>query len=89
MLFVLRYDKFILDYQIKYDKIEKRGGYMKEKYNSKSIGTGLFIILIGIVLILLDIFVWDTERNIWISIGCSLLASGIVILATALLVDGQ
>lgn len=60
---------------------------MKNKYDSKSIITGLLIIIIGIITILVDIFITKTERSIWISIGCSLLASGIVILATALLVD--
>lgn len=60
---------------------------MSEKYNSKSIITGLIIFVLGILSVLLDIFMLKTEQNIWISIGCSLLASGIVILATALLVE--
>lgn len=60
---------------------------MSNKYNLKSIITGLLITLFGIVTVLLDIFVFQTTQSIWISIGCSLLASGIVILATALLVD--
>jgi len=60
---------------------------MSDKYNLKSIITGLLITLVGIITILLDVFIFCTTQNIWISIGCSLLASGIVILATALLVD--
>ena len=60
---------------------------MNGKYNLKSIIVGFIIILAGIGAILLDYFILKTAQNIWISIGCSLLASGIVILATALLVD--
>lgn len=60
---------------------------MGSKYNLKSIIAGLVITLVGVLAVLLDIFVFETSQNIWISIGCSLLASGIVILATALLVD--
>ena len=68
-------------------KIIKGGDGMNEKYNSKSIITGLLIILAGILLVLFDIFVGKTDINLWVSIGCSLLASGIVILVTALLVE--
>lgn len=41
---------------------------------------GLILIIVGIVSILTDIFIIDTRRSIWISIGCSVLASGLVIL---------
>lgn len=60
---------------------------MKGKYNLMSIIVGLITIIVGIICILLDIFVIETEKAIWISIGCSLLASGLVILANALLVE--
>lgn len=60
---------------------------MKEKYNLRSIIVGLLTIIVGIIFILLDIFKLKTEKAIWISIGCSLLASGIVIVANALLVE--
>lgn len=60
---------------------------MDNRYNLKSIIVGLGIIIVGIVAILVDYFWLSTSQNIWISVGCSLLASGIVILATALLVD--
>lgn len=62
---------------------------MNGKYNLKSIITGLLIILAGIVAALIDIFLVKTAQNIWISVGCSLLASGIVILAQAILVEGK
>ena len=62
---------------------------MKQKYNLKAIIVGLLIIIVGIVAILVDIFCIKTIRNIWISVGCSLLASGIVILAKELLVEGK
>lgn len=60
---------------------------MGEKYNLKAIITGLIFILIGIISILLDIFGIKTIRSIWISIGCSLLASGIVVLLQSILLD--
>ena len=62
---------------------------MKGKYNLKTVSTGLGIIILGILTILADIFWLKTRQNIWISIGCSLLASGIVILAQAVLIDGK
>ena len=62
---------------------------MKGKYNLKSIITGLAIVLVGILTILLDVFILKTNQSIWISIGCSLLASGIVILAQTFLMEGK
>lgn len=62
---------------------------MSGKYNLKSIITGLLIIIAGIVLCLLEVFIVKTERSVWLSIGCSLLASGVVILAQAFLVEGK
>ena len=60
---------------------------MNEKYNWKSIVAGLVCLIIGIILILLDIFSFKTPQNLWISIGCSLIASGVVILLTSLFVE--
>lgn len=60
---------------------------MKEKYNMKSICTGLVVTLIGVLLIPVDLFLCKTPQNLWISIGCSLIASGLVILLTALVVE--
>lgn len=62
---------------------------MKGKYNLKTVSTGLGIIILGILSVLADIFWLKTNQNIWISIGCSLLASGIVILAQAVLIEGR
>ena len=52
---------------------------MKESYNWKSLFAGLGIIIVGMVLGLISSNTktpWDT---IWLSIGCSLIASGLVI----------
>lgn len=62
---------------------------MKEKVNWKTIGISLLIILIGIVLILCDIYCIHTKILVWVSIGCSVLASGLVILLTAILIERQ
>ena len=62
---------------------------MNEKYDLKSIIAGLVINIVGILMILGDIFLIKTTQNIWISIGCSLLASGIVILAQVFLIEGK
>lgn len=60
---------------------------MKEKYNLKSIVAGLVVTILGILFILADFFWWKSEKNLWISIGCSLIASGLVILLTAVFVE--
>lgn len=60
---------------------------MKEKYNWKSIVAGLIVLLIGICFILLDLFVTKTDTNLWISIGCSLIASALVIILTDVFVE--
>ena len=53
---------------------------MKETYNWKSLFAGLGIIIVGMVLGVISALsnaIWGT---IWLSIGCSLIASGLVIL---------
>lgn len=60
---------------------------MKEQYNWRSICAGLIITIAGILCILVDIFGVKTPQNLWISIGCSLIASGLVIFLNALLVE--
>ena len=62
---------------------------MEERNDLKSIIAGLVIIIGGVVAILIDLFWLKTDRSIWISIGCSLLASGIVILAQVLLIEDR
>lgn len=59
----------------------------KYKYNLKSIVAGLVATTLGILSILADLFWWRTAQNLWISIGCSLIASGLVILLTAIFVE--
>lgn len=66
------------------------GGFIVFKIdgvNHKAVNAGQLLIIAGIISILIDIFLIKTEKGIWISIGCSLLASGIVVLLQALLVD--
>lgn len=60
---------------------------MKERLNLKSIIVGLLLFILGIGLILFDIFKFETEKGLWISIGCSLIASSLVIILTAICVE--
>ena len=60
---------------------------MKKEYNLKSIIAGLVILICGIGMVLLDVFLINSSQNLWISIGCSLIASAIVILVNAWLVE--
>lgn len=60
---------------------------MKEKLNHWSIIVGLLVIIAGIVLIVCDIIYSWSESRIWVNVGCSLLASGLVILLNSLLVE--
>lgn len=49
---------------------------MKETYNWKSLFAALAIVIIGFIFCIIE----DTSKIPWLSIGCSLIASGIVIL---------
>lgn len=60
---------------------------MENKINLKAIIVGLVLLLIGIGLILFDIFCVKTTQNLWISIGCSLIASGLVALFNSIFVE--
>lgn len=60
---------------------------MNEKINWKSIVAGLIVLIGGVGFILWDIYKAHTPTNLWISIGCSLIASALVIILTDLLVD--
>ena len=53
---------------------------MKEVYNWKSLFAGMVIILVGIVLCIVSVYLTPTWGNVSLSIGCSLIASGLVIL---------
>ena len=58
-----------------------------KKYNLKSIITGLIVVIVGILLIVADAFWWMSGQMVWIGIGCSLIASALVILLNAFLVE--
>lgn len=60
-----------------------------KKYNLKSIIAGLVVTILGILMIVCDIFWWKTNSMVWVSIGCSLIASALVILLNTFLVDAQ
>ncbi|MDR0918003.1 MAG: hypothetical protein LBM93_01935 [Oscillospiraceae bacterium] len=57
------------------------------KYNLKSIIVSLVVIIIGGSLIYCDIYEFKTSSRVWINVGCSLIASGLVILLNVLLVE--
>lgn len=60
---------------------------MKEKVNWKAIVVSLSVIIIGILLVLLDLFIAKTSSNVWISIGCSLIASGMFLFLSTVLLE--
>ena len=60
---------------------------MKNNNRSQSIIVALLIVVVGILMIIADVFWLKTVSNVWVSIGCSLLASALVILLTTWLVD--
>ncbi len=57
------------------------------KYNTKAIIVALLVLLAGFALTVFDIFWFNTASKVWISIGCSLVASALVILLNTFLVD--
>lgn len=60
---------------------------MKEKINLKSIVAGLIVLIIGILLIYVDL-AWIKLQSSWgMSVGCSLIASALVIIMTDIFVD--
>lgn len=60
---------------------------MKKSINPYAIIVSLGLIIIGILLILMDIFWTKSQSNVFVNIGCSLIASGLVLFFTALLID--
>lgn len=58
-----------------------------KKYNTKAIIVALLVLLAGFALTIFDIYWFKTDSNVWISIGCSLVASALVILLNTFLVD--
>ena len=61
--------------------------FVENRINWKAFSVGMIVILIGTGCILLDIFRWKTKQLLGISIGCSLIASGLVIVLNTLLVE--
>lgn len=53
---------------------------MKETYNWKSLFAGIVIVLVGVVLCIICAYIPAPWNSILLSIGCSLIASGLVIL---------
>ena len=60
---------------------------MSEKYNLKSIIAGLVVLVVGIVLVITDLTWWKVEKSWVVNVGCSLIASSLVILMTTLFVE--
>lgn len=60
---------------------------MENKINWGAFSIGLLVIVIGIVCVLLDINRWKNPQLVGISIGCSLIASGLVIVLNTLLIE--
>lgn len=58
-----------------------------KKYNTKAIIVALLVLLVGGLLAVADVYWIKTFSNVWISIGCSLIASALVILLNTFLVD--
>lgn len=59
------------------------------KFNDRVTNVGLFVILAGFGLIYFDTSYWHTEANVWVGVGCSLLASACVILLNNFLVTAK
>ncbi len=60
---------------------------MKKSVNPYAIIVSLALAIIGIFMILFDIFWIKTSSGVFINIGCSLIASGLVLFFTAILID--
>lgn len=55
-------------------------------FNKNAIIVSLIILILGIIFAFCDAFYWETKSKVWMGIGCSLLASSLVILLNTLLV---
>lgn len=62
---------------------------MKKSINPWSLFVSISLVLIGVLLILVDFFVFKTSSNVFLNIGCSLIASGLVLFFSAILIDYQ
>ena len=59
------------------------------KFNDRVTIVGLLVIIAGFGLIYGDCYHWHTQANVWVSVGCSLLASACVILLNNFLVSAK
>lgn len=59
------------------------------QYNQKKIIVALLVVIVGFVLAVGDSYWFNTEDRVWLSIGCSLIASAMVILLDTFLVDAK
>ena len=60
---------------------------VKKSINPWSIVVSIGLILIGVLSILGDLFCFITTSNVFVNIGCSLIASGLVLFFSAILID--
>lgn len=60
---------------------------MKKTINPYSIIVSCLLTIIGILLILFDIFYLKTVSSVFVNVGCSLIASGLVLFFTSVLID--
>lgn len=60
---------------------------MREKYNWKTISAGLTLFIVGTASVLVDFFYFKSTMNLGISIGCSLIASALVILFQSIFLE--
>lgn len=60
---------------------------MKKSINPYAIIVSLALVVLGILLILADLFWIFSASNVFVNIGCSLIASGLVLFFTAVLID--
>lgn len=59
------------------------------KYNWKKLSVTLIIVLVGVLLAFCDTYWIKSYNNVWLGIGCSLIASAMVSLLNVFLVDAK
>lgn len=59
------------------------------EYNWKKISFALIVLIVGVTLALTDNYFIQSERSVWLSIGCSLIASAMFALLNVLIVDAK
>ena len=59
------------------------------QYNKMKVIVALLVVLLGLILAVGDSYWFKTEDRLWLSIGCSLIASSMVIFLNTFLVDAK